>query len=74
METYNYYKESWFAIDLRDIVCYSYYLRDKYGQTPFLISADNKIDPGDILAYLLVLTQVEEMIIARSHVPSSLYD
>jgi hypothetical protein len=56
METYSCYKESWFAINLKDIVYYSYYLRDKRGQTPFLISTDNEMDPGDILAYLPVLT------------------
>jgi hypothetical protein len=30
--------------------------------------AENKINPGKLPAYLLELTQVEEMIIARSHV------
>jgi hypothetical protein len=33
-----------------------------------MISVENEMDPGDILAYLLELTQVEEIIIARSHV------
>jgi hypothetical protein len=32
------------------------------------MSAENEMDPGDIPAYLPELTQVEEMIIARSHV------
>ena len=32
------------------------------------MSTDNKIDPGDVPAHLPALTQVEEMIIARSHV------
>jgi hypothetical protein len=68
METCSRYRESWFAIDLRDTVCHSCYLRDKRGQSPFLISADNEMDPGDVPAHLLVLTQVEEIIIARSHV------
>jgi hypothetical protein len=68
METCSCYKESWFAMNLKDIVCYSCYLRDKYSQTPFLISADNKINPGDIPVYLFVLTQVEEIIITRSYV------
>jgi hypothetical protein len=31
------------------------------------------MDPGDIPAYLLELTQVEEMIIARSHVQMMVY-
>jgi hypothetical protein len=68
METYSCYKESWFAIDLRDIVCYSCYLRDKRSQIPFLISIDNEMDPGDVPAYLLILTQVKKIIITRSHV------
>ena len=32
------------------------------------MSADNEMDPGEVPAYLPALTQVEEMIIARSHV------
>jgi hypothetical protein len=68
METCSRYKESWFAMNLKDIICYSYYLRDKRGQTPFLISADNEMDPENIPAYLPVLTQVEEMIIARFYI------
>ena len=32
------------------------------------MSIDNEMDLGEILAYLLELTQVEEMIIARSYV------
>jgi hypothetical protein len=36
--------------------------------SPFLISTDNEMDLGEILAYLPALTQVEEMIIARSYV------
>jgi hypothetical protein len=32
------------------------------------MSTDNEIDLGEILAYLLALTQVEEMIIACSYV------
>jgi hypothetical protein len=32
------------------------------------MSAENEMDLGDVLAYLLELTQVEEMIIARSYV------
>jgi hypothetical protein len=55
-------------MDLKDTVCHSCYLRDKGGQTPFLMSVDNEMDPGDVLAHLPTLTQVEEMIIARCHV------
>jgi hypothetical protein len=32
------------------------------------MSVDNEMDPGDVPAHLSALTQVEEMIIARSHV------
>ena len=32
------------------------------------MSAENEIDPGDILAYLQELIQVKEIIIARLHV------
>jgi hypothetical protein len=32
------------------------------------MSTDNKIDPGEVPAYLPALTQVKEIIIARSHV------
>jgi hypothetical protein len=37
------------------------------------MSAENEIDPGELPAYLLELTQVEEMIIARSHVQIMVY-
>jgi hypothetical protein len=32
------------------------------------MSIENDIDPGDVPGYLLELTQLEEIIIARSHV------
>jgi hypothetical protein len=32
------------------------------------MSTENRIDPGELPAYLLALTQVKEMIIARLHV------
>ena len=54
-------------MDLKDKVCHACFLRDKGKKTPFLMSAENEMDPGDIPAYLPELTQVEEMIIARSH-------
>jgi hypothetical protein len=43
-------------------------LRDKGGKTIFLILAENLIDPGEILGYLLELSIVEEMIITRTHI------
>jgi hypothetical protein len=68
METCGRCREHWFTMDLKDTVCHSCYLRDKGSQTPFLMSVDNEMNPGDVPAHLPVLTQVEEMIIARSHV------
>jgi hypothetical protein len=53
---------------LRHETCDACFLRDKGSQSPFLMSADNEMDPGEVPAYLPALTQVEEMIIARSHV------
>ena len=53
---------------LKDNICYVCFLRDKGSQSPFLMSTDNKIDLGEILAHLLALTQVEEIIIACLHV------
>ena len=68
METCSRCKERWFAMDLKGDVCHACFLRDKGSKTPFLMSAENEMDPGDVPAYLPELTQVEEMIIARSHV------
>jgi hypothetical protein len=68
METCSRCKERWFSMDLKDNVCHSCFLRDKRNRTPFLMSAENDMDPGELLAHLPELTQVEEMIIARSHV------
>jgi len=61
-------KERWFSMDLKDEICHACFLRDKGNKTPFLMSADNEMDPGEVPAHLPELTQVEEMIIARSHV------
>jgi hypothetical protein len=48
---------------LKDKVCYTCFLRDKGRQTLFLFSIDNKINLGAVLAYLLVLTQIKEIVI-----------
>jgi hypothetical protein len=59
---------------LRGEVCHNCFNRDekrkdyRKDETPFLMSMENKMDPGEIPAYLPKLTQIEEMIIARSHV------
>ena len=59
-------------MDLKDSVCYRCFLRDTDNQkrliTPFLIAADNNIDPGIVPSYLPELTQVEEMVITRAYV------
>jgi hypothetical protein len=53
---------------LKDSICYTYALKDKGGQTLYLFLAKNNINLGIVLAYLLALTQIEEMVIACSHV------
>src|SRR5208282_5071046 len=68
METCIRCKEHWFSIDLKNNVCHRCFNRDKGNKTPFLMSVDNEMDPGEIPAHLPELTQVEEMIIAWSHV------
>jgi hypothetical protein len=73
IETCSRYKARWFAIDLKDQVCHACFLRDKGRKTPFLMSTENRIDPGELPAYLPTLTQVEEIIIARSHVQIMVY-
>jgi hypothetical protein len=68
LETYDRCREHWFSIQLKDNICHACFLRDTGNKTPFLISADNKIDPGELPGYLPELIQVEEMIIACTHV------
>jgi hypothetical protein len=60
-------------MDLKQGVCHTCFLRDKGKQTPFLMSMENNMDPGELPAHLPALTQVEEMIIARSHVQMLVY-
>jgi len=60
-------------MDLKDTICHRCYLRDSRGRLPFLMSAENEMDPGSVAANLPELTQVEEMIIARSHVQMVLF-
>ena len=55
-------------MDLKNDICHVCFLRDKGSQSPFLMSTDNEMDLGEVLAHLPALTQVEEMIIACSHV------
>ena len=68
MESCSRCKERWFCMDLKDEICHRCFNRDKGNKTPFLMSAENEMDLGEIPAYLLELTQVEEMIIAQSYV------
>jgi len=58
----------WFDMQLRDDICHSCLLKDKGRQTLYFFSADNEMDPGIVPAHLPALTQIEEMVIARSHV------
>jgi len=51
-------------MNLKDETCYACFLQDKGNKTPFLISAENEMDLGEVPAHLLELMQVEEMIIA----------
>ena len=59
-------------MDLKDGICHQCLLRDtdnyKRSVTPFLMSADNNIDPGIVPSHLPELTQVEEIVIVRAYV------
>jgi Domain of unknown function (DUF6570) len=68
METCTWCNARWFDMRLKDSVCHGYLLKDKRVQIPYFFSADNEMDPGIVPAHLPALTQVEEMVIARSHV------
>ena len=72
METCQRCQEHGFLMDLKDSVCHRCFGRDtdnrKQPVTPFLMSADNQMDPGIVLSHLPELTQVEEIVIARAHV------
>jgi hypothetical protein len=68
------YQEHWFNMKLKDSICWQCYLRNinPYSQkqvlSPFLMSIDNKMDPGDLPVSLPTLTQVEEIVIAQAHI------
>jgi hypothetical protein len=68
METCTRCKARWFDMKLKDGICHNCALKDKGGQTLYLFSAENNMDPGIVPAHLPALTQIEEMVIARSHV------
>jgi hypothetical protein len=68
METCAQCKARWFDMKLKDGICYNCVLKDKGGQTFHLFSAENKMDPGIVPAHLPALTQIEEIVIAQSHV------
>jgi hypothetical protein len=42
-------------MDLKSDVCYRCFNRDKGNKTPFLMSVENKMDLGELLAHLLEL-------------------
>jgi hypothetical protein len=60
-------------MELKDGVCRSCSIRDRWNQTPFLMSAENRMDPRIFPAHLPALTQVKEMIITRSYIQMVLY-
>lgn len=66
-------RERWFAMALKDTICHKCQLRDPQGRRPYLMSADNEMDPGPVADHLPALTQIEEMIIARCHVQMVLF-
>jgi ATP-dependent DNA helicase PIF1 len=72
IETCQRCQERGFTMDLKDSVCRRCFLQDtdnrKQPVTPFLMSADNHMDPGVVPSHLPELSQVEEMVIARAHV------
>lgn len=68
METCTRCKARWFDMKLHDGICHNCELKDKRGQTPYFFSVENNMDPGIVPAHLPALTQIEEMVIARSHV------
>ena len=64
-------REKWFNMSLGDDgVCLRCSRVDKkrLANEPFLYCDENHLDPGDIIASLPELTQIEEMLIARVHV------
>jgi hypothetical protein len=50
-------KERWFDMKLKLSICYKYLQRNKGGQSPFLISVSNELDPGEVPTYLLGIYQ-----------------
>ena len=57
---------------LKEGICHCCFLRDTDNQrrpvTPFLMSAENRMDPGTVPGHLPELTQVKEIVITRAHV------
>ena len=68
METCTWCKAWWFDMKLKDSICHNCALKDKGRQTLYLFLAKNNIDLGIVPAHLLVLTQIEEIVIACSYV------
>jgi hypothetical protein len=52
-------RERWFEMGLRNGVCHRCSLRDKKDKTPFLMSAENGMDPGDIPPVFTITRQFE---------------
>jgi hypothetical protein len=56
METCLRCRETWFLMELKNRICHACFRRDKGSKTPFLMSRENDMDPGELPAYLLELT------------------
>jgi hypothetical protein len=72
LETCQWCQERGFSMALKEGICHCCFLRDtdnrKRSVTPFLMSAENNMDPGTVPRHLPELTQVKEMVIAQAHV------
>jgi hypothetical protein len=73
IETCSRCNKRWFEMHLRAGLCRRCSLRDKNNQLLFLINVDNNINLGEVFFYLLALSQVKEIIIARLHVQMVVY-
>src|SRR2546421_436297 len=54
---------------LKDSICVCCNVsRDKGNKSPYIMSDDNEIDPGEVPGHLPKLSQVEEILISRAHI------
>ncbi|RFU33151.1 hypothetical protein B7463_g3183, partial [Scytalidium lignicola] len=69
-ETCNTCQERWFHMNIQNGRCAKCRIKDtsKLEGEPNLMSMENHLDPGEFPAHLPILTQVEEMLIAKVHI------